>query len=944
MSAHNNRDRGLHYLEMLDDEYRALEGQAPPSSPLRREFAEASRHVRELPEDAPVERRAEAEVALATAESAFRAEVMKRLAEAKRSALCFSGGGIRSATFGLGILQGLAVSSNVTDEGPRLLGEFDYLSTVSGGGYLGAWFSAWAARYGTAAVISELAKSPDAGFDPEPDPVKHLRAYSNYLTPKLGLFSGDTWAAAGSIVRNMFLNWLVLLPVFAAALLIPLFAWNCASADVSAIPDGLRWYLLGCGFFFGALATGYIGYDLPSLGNARSTPLRHAAYCLGPLMLAAVCLTTFWAWLEPGDPAAPWWNLVARGRAGIGTWDFSLFGAAMHAGGMLVGIALAMAVRNRPAPKIWGYATAMAFITGMIAGPAMRVIASSDGPRGDGRLYACMAFPAVMGVFLLGGTLLVGLTSYITDDKDREWWGRSGGIVLGIALAWPLFASLVLYAPDAVQWIGLQVSAALTAVTGWGAAKLGGSDRTPSGQGVSSIDVSKLSGTPWIQQAASRLILPAFLVFMTFLLSIANNAIVDAWGPYLPHPRLALAVLFGAYLALCLVASAFINVNVFSLHAMYRQRLIRAYLGASNPHRDPHWFTGFDEHDNIPMSSLEPFSPLHVVNMTLNLVSGKNLAWQQRKAEPFTSTRLHTGSSRLVYRPSWQYGGQPKLKKTRLPFTLGTATTISGAAASPNMGYNSSPMLALVMTLFNARLGWWSGNPADASDVWKQPGPTWGFLPFLYEALGLTDDTRAWVYLSDGGHFENLGLYEMVFRRCRSIVVCDAGEDPEYTYEDLGNAVRKIRVDLGIPIEFPERMPMSPARKPTADYDGRHCAIGQIRYSAIDGTAVEDDGVLIYIKASLSGDEPADVLHYASKDPRFPHQPTPDQFFDEAQFESYRRLGLHIVEKIVEKQGRTGKLDLREFIASAREYAAVTHSTGGAIQVAQSVAAGQSIS
>src|ERR1035437_5582715 len=165
----------------------------------------------------------------------------------------------------------------------------------------------------------------------------------------------------------------------------------------------------------------------------------------------------------------------------------------------------------------------------------------------------------------------------------------------------------------------------------------------------------------------------------------------------------------------------------------------------------------------------------------------------------------------------------------------------------------------------------------------------------------------------------------MVFRRCRSIVVCDAGADPEYAYEDLGNAVRKIRVDLGIPIEFPEPMPMSPARKPTGEHDGRHCAIGKIRYSAIDGTLPENDGVLVYIKASLDGDEPADVLHYASKDPRFPHQPTPDQFFDEAQFESYRRLGLHIVEKIVEMPGRTCKLDLCDFIASAREYAKVKH-------------------
>jgi hypothetical protein len=192
---------------------------------------------------------------------------------------------------------------------------------------------------------------------------------------------------------------------------------------------------------------------------------------------------------------------------------------------------------------------------------------------------------------------------------------------------------------------------------------------------------------------------------------------------------------------------------------------------------------------------------------------------------------------------------------------------------------------------------------------------------FIDEALGLTDDTNNWIYLSDGGHFENLGLYEMVLRRCSLIVVSDAGADPHYAYEDVGNAVRKVRIDLGIPIDFEKpSMPMSPTGEPSEKFSGKHCAIGHIHYGAVDPGA--KPGTLIYIKASMNGNEPADVKQYAALDPKFPHQPTSDQFFDESQFESYRRLGQHIIEEICgAARGVTPQLDLEEFLSRAESYA-----------------------
>ncbi|MBZ5531317.1 MAG: hypothetical protein LAO20_07795 [Acidobacteriia bacterium] len=164
----------------------------------------------------------------------------------------------------------------------------------------------------------------------------------------------------------------------------------------------------------------------------------------------------------------------------------------------------------------------------------------------------------------------------------------------------------------------------------------------------------------------------------------------------------------------------------------------------------------------------------------------------------------------------------------------------------------------------------------------------------MNEGLGRTSDQHRWVYVSDGGHFENLGLYEMVMRRCKRIIVVDGSADPGFNLDDLGGAMRKIQIDLGIPIEF---RPLA-SFKPRPDKSDRHWFLGKVQYSAVDGTAVED-GQLIYIKASLTGDEPEDVTQYAKTHSDFPHESTANQFFDESQFQGYVRLGEHVVERMV---------------------------------------------
>ena len=357
---------------------------------------------------------------------------------------------------------------------------------------------------------------------------------------------------------------------------------------------------------------------------------------------------------------------------------------------------------------------------------------------------------------------------------------------------------------------------------------------------------------------------------------------------------LFLAIAAGLLITFSVGMSWFVNVNWFSLHALYRNRLVKTFLGATNLAGDPqrNRFDGYSDTDNLSLNALratilnekragEPVRLYPVINMTLNVVATTNLAWQQRKAEPFIATPWFTGGDHVGYRPSKEYGSNNKGFSDGL--TLGTAMAISGAAASPNWGYHSSPITSLLMMLANVRLGWWMGNPrqlevwrwrkfAARSErlaflklrrPWRKVAPRASWLVFLKEALGLTDDSAPWIYLSDGGHFENLGLYEMVRRRCRRIVVSDAGADPGCTLEDLGNAVRKIAIDLRVPIEF--RQILLRKRSPVASA-GAYFAIGDILYP--EGRP----GKILYIKPGFYGTQEPPTC--APMPLRMPNSPT----------------------------------------------------------------------
>ena len=873
----------------------------------------------------------------------------------KLAALCLSGGGIRSASFGLGVVQGLARLG--------MLRHFDYLSTVSGGGYLGAWLTAWMQRAGRDQVVKALTESTGRPLAPEPAPISHIRTYSSYLSPHVGIRSADTWTLVAIYLRNLLLNWFVLMPLLASVLAVPqlLIAMTRLPHQVKDGPFSLsdRYFLLLVAvvslLIFAAIVVSvrYVYANLPvraadGSGAIHDPRLDHHSFirgCLSPMLGAVIGLTVMWAWVASGKvsmlalPDGPsHWQLkilaAGWGASFHSAWAWGGAGAMAHTTGWLLA----------PRQRSW-HNLALILVTGALAGLVAGVIAHGLVPRAEAQsvqrlqeyaLYVSFAVPGLLATVLVFGHIYVGLTSRSQVDPMFEWTARCSAWLLMTIFAWLAAFGVVILAPLGLGWAinelelaeqtgTMKIIGSIVGVIA-GAATLRRAFEAPIAPGPQRADKAAL-GTWLIQLIA----LPIFLFVLFALLSnfvgrlmllpdqltpafqdLSCNAGQGLTGRDDHYGAALNAVVCGsvssallvllALVAAGLLLSLRIDTNRFSLHGMYRARLIRTFLGASRAEqeRDPNRFTGFDEDDDIALANCrhpDRPAPFLIVNAALNLVTRDELASQQRKATSFTFSPLHSGASRLGYRKTRDYGGG---------LTLGTVVTISGAAASPEMGYHSTPLLSFLLTLFNIRLGWWLGNPGYAGrHNFGDAAPASSVMPIIDEALGRTDDQNPSVYLTDGGHFENLGIYEMVLRRCHWIVVSDAGCDSQGAFEDLGNAIRRIQVDFGIPITFTKVPIYCRDSANTHESDATYCAIGRIRYSEVDGAGVED-GTLIYIKPAFYGTEPPDVFNYARTSPTFPHESTANQFFTEAQFESYRRLGQCVVEHIAPRQAATG--------------------------------------
>jgi hypothetical protein len=813
----------------------------------------------------------------------------------EQAALCLSGGGIRSGTFALGVLQALAKKG--------LLTHFHYLSTVSGGGYIGGWLTAMLrSNNGNAGKVQAmLAGAP-------PPELNALRHYTSFLAPH-GLFSPDAWAGVTLWLRNVLINWLIFFPALLALALLP----GIYAGIVRSIRPGWETALL--------LLIGLFGLGVAVYNGARHIPshldpaARRRPGAETFVQLWVVVPTLVWAALVP-LAAAPWLRPVMP--------EGALSGDAIPLLGFIVMEVAAVAAAIGSLERRLFWHNLRVWTIAALASSAVLWVWLDLAIGASPTTIAILGPVAVASAHLVLTLMFVALRiEAYRGDLDREWLARLSAEKIAPPLIWAAFAAVCLLLPLFVldRWssgfkplvVGLWMAA------GPLAAYIGKISKDMPGAEPSAGNASFLS--PALLTDAIAVLFGAAL----FMLLARLGALITGGNVW------AALILIVASLLLAFGLGRRINVNRFSMHAVYRNRLVRGFLGPVRRERNPDPFTGIDPLDNPRMTQLFERLPqcrmlFPVINVTLNLVSGRNTAWAERKAESFTITPTACGGAYLhraedlaaglpprgAYAMTEDYAGNERETGPADPgrgISLGTAMTISGAAVSPSMGYHSSPATAFLMTLFNVRLGAWLPNPAVGSiRELERAKPPNALLSLARELLGLTNDRGGAVYLSDGGHFENLGVYEMVRRRCRYILVIDAGEDADAKFEDLGDAVRKVRIDFDVDIVFEPPLAIGSRRQPACPFCDFACAT--IRYPEAGAVA----GWLIYLKPSYPPDVPMDVRAYANLHPTFPHESTVDQFFTESQFESYRQLGELEVGRLASEVPT-----IAEFFAAARE-------------------------
>ncbi len=849
-----------------------------------------------------------------------------------------SGGGIRSATFCLGLFQSLARKS--------LLGRIDFLSTVSGGGYFGSFLGALFTRPGnlarwfrgaddtTTRVVERVLEDDDS------EPVKWLRESGRYLSP---VSAGDTMLAAAIYLRNLVAFHLVLgVALFAVFLLADAFRPLLDPTGLWGAPSAGRWFWWSP--WMQVAAVPVLLVVVPAcwaqfLTQRKEGALRSFMPAVVTAAVAILCLVPE-AGLREAVNGFVGWNTTAASR--------------------VVGVLAVLTL------LYWGFFELA----------SRRELRRFDPDRERDGSHARTSARYVPG----------DLEFEISNVRNQLARAAKAGMLAAVVVE--LFALLdslgqSLYVgwftpggsvPSLWAWPPVAAVAAIVAAT----KRLAGL-----------LPVGERLRVPWQVGAA------AASVFLGGLLLVGWSVVAHAftWAGQRPDVGGApLRSLAGALFAglLCLgFGRTFQFLNNSSYHLLYAARLTRAYLGASNPARwsargsritDPIPGDAVASHDYRPY---EQGGPLHLINVTVNETLGgryqteyrdrKGLGMALGPAGVSVGARRHArwrrgrlgllGPRLLVQRVAspTEPGAQVPGEGEPDPFfdagedrhevqsrPLGEWTAVSGAAFTTGLGSRTSLSLSVLLGLANVRLGYWwdsrpdrSTNAAEATRVRRSALARlleWLFpvqASLLDELLGrFSGPAKRYWYLSDGGHFENTGCYELIRRRVPLIVCCDCGADPTFQWTDVANLVRKARLDFAAEIRFPEteRMKQSVAPDRVADVCGLdafrgpesrgkdspllaggpqpvpaagHAVVANVYYlddeakqRAFDEGALPPESVILFVKPSLTGDEPADVLQYATSHPSFPQEPTSDQYFDEAQWESYRKLGEHIGDRL----------------------------------------------
>ncbi|MCO6425692.1 patatin-like phospholipase family protein [Sinorhizobium meliloti] len=783
-----------------------------------------------------------------------------------------SGGGIRSASYCLGALQALHAWG--------LINRIDYLSTVSGGGYVGtsmiAGMHANREEHGEQGLGTECVfpfARPSNQNIRDCEAVSHLRDYSRFLAPRGFL---DIITSTVVIMRGLTVNILLLL-----SFLLPV-------ATVFILSNPTTEELKH------SIVLDVANAALREEWRKSSSWWRHVEPLIGSpflfSMITAICLGL---WLVGWALRRSYVESFGRSHPNGGA-SLEYDGHGARVGRYLI-IALAFAAAVELQPIVIG---------------AMKNRLDSDGASTQG--LATLA--TIAGA-------IVGLTTAF-QAKLVVWIQRALSVPSIAAHLRSLLAKSVLY--GAAMLLPLTIYGVFLLIVIWGIKDRGAYPYSPGffasenwtfSQVVAGFAVlflaatqilsSTLKSRPW--ETLTAIIHGHFNVSILVLVGIWLIALLFAAIATRTGPGKGVGdwIVLSNYLALSfavgVVAAAFTE-NANGLHRLYRDRLRVAYR------------LGDKEGRPLPLHALPEEAPYLLVNGTLNVrlprkdeprASGKagaavattdrrrlpDPAKRGRNAEFFLFSKHAIGSESTRYaNPEWISSVEPELD-------LAAAAAISGAAVSSSMGRVGIGLFGPTLALLNLRLGFWLPNPSRP----KAEDRHWEDLFRLYlfaEAFGRLRSDSSRIYVTDGGHIDNIGLYQLLKRRCKFIVVIDAEADPGMNFSAFADVQRFARIDEGALISLDWRPVRDAALERLADrsrsrsrpLEGHpHFAIGCVTYE--NG----DEGILLYIKAAVTGKEPDYVLDYERRYPDFPHEATSDQFFSEEQMEAYRALGFHAV-------------------------------------------------
>ncbi len=699
--------------------------------------------------------------------------------------LALSGGGIRSATFSLGVMQALAHKD--------WLKKFDYLSTVSGGGYIGTSLS-WL-LHKPAWYYRDDGKQTEVtfGLGPEDFPYKTQPLWDAESTPVKPVASGDGKAVPAQVKGSM-LRWL-------------------RQHAKYLTPGGSHTLTTLIGVFLRSSIPNLLYYFAPLV------------LVLIPFIAAGTFAKVDW-FFQDARPLAPGWMILSA-------W-------------LAIGFAAASLL--------------YAFLTFWMRTKESRRVRNALSNRYLWRRYAERACKWLLSLILL--TLGLGIIPLIPE-------GVAGIFALNKDTVSDLLGTL-----STALGIGSSLLVFLRS-----------KQQTP-----------KSSNALAIFAATTLLCGFVLLAYQTADWILYSGSGMDA-------PRYLLL----AALLLVTTLAFFNNLNYMSVHRYYRDRLMETFM--------PDVANAVKTSDNDPAASFvanctaiqntvdgdKPLrGPYHLINTNVILADSKRPKFKSRGGDNFILSPLYCGSNATHWRTSDKFmnGGM----------TLATAMAISGAAVNPRagcggQGVTRNPLVSTLMGLLNIRLGYWALNPS-----WKRPVRR--FLPnAIWPGLGelvfnnYLNEDRKYIQLSDGGHFENLALYELIRRRLKLIIVCDGGADPDYTFGDLANVIEKVRTDFGAQIfvddkQLGELVPRQDGGSATAEpwnaFAKRGFLVADIVYAKLPDQKKSSTGTLIYLTTTFTRDLGAELYSYRREHDAFPDEPTSDQFFDERQFEAYRELGFRL--------------------------------------------------